>query len=62
MLDKISVLEDLKTLVRQFTQDRDWQQFHSPKNLSQALSIEANELMEIFLWCNDDASKLTLEK
>lgn len=33
-----------------FRNDRDWEQFHNPKDLSIALSIEANELLELFLW------------
>lgn len=36
--------------VRQFTIDRDWDQFHNPKDLAIALSIEASELLEAFLW------------
>lgn len=36
--------------VRQFTIDRDWDQFHSPANLAKSISIEANELLECFQW------------
>lgn len=36
--------------LRQFRDDRDWKQFHNPKDLSLALSIEASELLELFLW------------
>lgn len=36
--------------LRQFRDDRDWQQFHNPKDLAVALSIEASELLEAFLW------------
>ena len=36
--------------IRKFREDRDWDQFHTPTNLSKAISIEANELLEIFLW------------
>lgn len=36
--------------LRQFRDDRDWNQFHNPKDLSLALSIEASELLELFLW------------
>lgn len=36
--------------LRQFRDDRDWKQFHNPKDLSLALSIEASELLEVFLW------------
>lgn len=36
--------------IRKFTKDRDWDQFHSPANLSKSISIEANELLECFQW------------
>ena len=37
-----------------FRQERDWEQFHDPRNLSAAITIEAAELQEIFLWARDD--------
>ncbi len=40
--------------IRQFTEDRDWDQFHSPANLAKSISIEAGELLECFQWSNDD--------
>ena len=42
----------LKTIkrIRQFTTDRDWDQYHSPANLAKSISIEANELLECFQW------------
>lgn len=43
-------LQNLKKDVHQFTVDRDWDQFHNGKDLAIALSIEANELLEAFLW------------
>jgi len=43
-------MQNLIDLIRQFTQERDWEQFHSPKNLTMALSIEASEIMEHFQW------------
>ncbi len=45
-----STLQDLKNRIRQFTEERDWNQFHDLKNLSMALTIEAAELMEHFRW------------
>lgn len=36
--------------LQQFASDRDWDQFHSPKNIASALSVEASELLEIFQW------------
>ena len=47
----------LQALLRQFAEERDWQQFHSPKNLSMALAAEAGELLEIFQWLTDDQSR-----
>jgi len=43
-------LEDLKQRIRTFTDERDWHQFHDPKNLSMALTGEVGELVEIFQW------------
>lgn len=49
-------MEELIDLLRTFRDERDWKQFHNPKDLSIALSIEANELLEVFLWkSHDDA-------
>ena len=50
--------------LRQFRDDRDWKQFHNPKDLSLALSIEASDLLELFLWKSPeqaDASKVKEE-
>ena len=43
--------------LRQFAQERDWAQFHSPKNLACALSVEAAELLEHFQWLTDEQSR-----
>ena len=40
--------------IRKFTEDRDWDKFHSPVNLAKSISIEANELLECFQWSNDE--------
>ena len=51
---------DLKTIkekLRKFSQERDWDQYHSPKNLAMALSVEVAELVEIFQWSNDGGTK-----
>ena len=40
--------------IRKFTEDRDWDQFHSPANLAKSISIEANELLECFQWNDED--------
>ena len=58
MSDNTTQVAELRTLVRQFVDERDWQQFHSPKNLSMALAIEAAELMEHFQWITTDESRV----
>ena len=49
-MDDTTTVQDLKTVVEDFVEERDWAQFHSPKNLSMALAIEASELMDLFKW------------
>ena len=46
-------MEDIKNKILKFRDDRDWKQFHTPENLSKAISIEASELLEHFLWNNE---------
>ena len=43
-------LEELKTKIKEFVDERDWNKFHTPANLSKSISIEANELLECFQW------------
>ncbi len=50
-------LEQIKLKLRQFAEERDWDQFHSPKNLSMALIAEAAELVEHFQWLTEEQSK-----
>lgn len=49
-------IQDLKTKIKQFADERDWEQFHTPKNLSMAIAAEAAELMEHFLWKDSQES------
>jgi len=64
--DSTTTLAELRELVRRFVAERDWEQFHTPKNLSMSLAIEAAELMEHFQWIDvaesrragDDPAKL----
>ena len=49
-------IEELKLKLREFAKVRDWEQFHSPKNLSMALSVEASELLEHFQWMTEKDS------
>ena len=46
-------MEELTKKVVEFTQERDWDQFHSPENLAKSISIEAGELLECFQWNNE---------
>lgn len=62
MSDITTTIETLKNAVKKFTEDREWQQFHSPKNLSMAIASEVAELMDFFLWCDNAASYDELEK
>ena len=62
MDDKVTVAS-LKELVKKFVQERDWEQFHSPKNVSMGLAIEAAELMELFLYSDEqDSYKRVVDK
>ena len=56
----MSDLEELRKAIVQFTQERDWDQFHNGKDLALALSIEASELNEAFLW--KEAKDVNVEK
>lgn len=56
-------LEDLQAQIRQFCVDRDWDQFHNPKDLSISLSLEAAEVLEHFQWKNaEEISRHILDK
>jgi NTP pyrophosphatase (non-canonical NTP hydrolase) len=50
-------LHDIQHKLRKFAEERNWEQFHSPKNLSMALAAEAAELLEIFQWLTEEQSK-----
>lgn len=56
MTDDTATVSALKQRVHEFALERDWLQFHSPKNVSMALAAEAGELMEHFLWTGSEAS------
>ncbi len=62
MNDLITSIEQLKDKVKAFIEERDWQQFHNPKNLSMALASEAAEVLDLFLWCDNNESYQELEK
>lgn len=50
-------LDKLREQVGEFARERDWDQFHSPKNLAMALTVEAAELLEVFQWLTEEQSR-----
>ena len=60
----------IQSRLKKFAEERDWEQFHSPKNITMALSVEVAELVEIFQWSNsggldeinDPETKVQIEK
>lgn len=57
LADSTTSVAELKSRVLAFVRERDWEQFHAPKNLSMALAAEAAELMEHFLWATPQESQ-----
>lgn len=57
MTDRETPLAVLRQWIQEFVDARDWHQFHTPKNLSMALAVEAAELLEHFQWLAPDASR-----
>lgn len=66
MFNTTNVMGDLQELIKkliQFRDERDWKQFHKPKDLSAAIAIEAGELQELFLWKGDaEAAQVNKER
>jgi dCTP diphosphatase len=57
LTDSSTTVSELRERVLAFVRERDWEQFHTPKNLSMALAAETGELMEHFLWANAEESR-----
>jgi NTP pyrophosphatase (non-canonical NTP hydrolase) len=57
MSDATTTVAELRQIIADFVAERDWSQFHAPKNVSMALAIEAAELMEHFQWLTTEASR-----
>ena len=55
--DVMNELDDLRDRLREFSRARDWDQFHSPKNLAIALAGEAAEVLEVFKWLTEEQSR-----
>jgi dCTP diphosphatase len=49
-------MKELEKKLKKFVEDRDWGQYHSPKNLAIGISVEANELLDLFIWQKDSES------
>lgn len=59
MSDKTTTVADLRDAMRKFVEERDWAQFHNPKNLAMSMAIETAELMEHFQWLDlPDAARV----
>ncbi|MEI8346606.1 MAG: nucleotide pyrophosphohydrolase [Pseudomonadota bacterium] len=62
MTSELLDLTELKEKLRQFAQEREWEIYHNPKNLSMALTVESAELMEIFQWLTaEETQELSVE-
>lgn len=61
MVDKETTIEQLKQIVKEFNEERDWGQFHDPKELAIILSTESNELLSIFRFKNSEQMKEILD-
>jgi dCTP diphosphatase len=59
--DAVSTFAEFKERILKFSEEREWGQFHSPKNISMALAAEAAELMEHFLWIDSAQSRALLD-
>jgi NTP pyrophosphatase (non-canonical NTP hydrolase) len=57
MSDATTTINELREIILRFVDERDWRQFHAPKNLAMALAIEAAELMEHFQWLEVEDSR-----
>ena len=57
MNDQTTTVSELAQLIAEFVDERDWNQFHSPKNISMSMAIEAAELMEHFQWISMQESR-----
>ncbi len=61
MSDDGQSLAEIQDRLREFNRLRDWGQYHSPRNLAMALSVEAAELLELYLWSSDDGPQPPVE-
>ena len=59
--DKITTIQDLRDLVQAFVIERDWEKYHTPKNLALSIAIEAAEIMEHFQWLTQEESTSSIQ-
>ncbi len=57
----MSDIEELTATIREFARERDWERFHTPKNLAMALSVEVAELVELFQWLTPEESSALVD-
>ncbi|HIN95445.1 MAG: nucleotide pyrophosphohydrolase [Pirellulaceae bacterium] len=62
MTDQTTTVDELRSQVAEFVAARQWEPFHTPKNLSMSLAIEAAELMEHFQWISGEAADQVLQQ
>ena len=60
-MEETLTIGDLAAQVAKFNADRDWAQYHKPRNLAMSVSVEAGELLELFLWSRDDGPQPPIE-
>jgi NTP pyrophosphatase (non-canonical NTP hydrolase) len=58
--DATTPLADIRESLRAFNRERDWGQYHNARNLAMALSVEASELLELYLWSKDEGPQPAL--
>ena len=61
MSDEQTTIKEIRLIIDSFVEERDWKQFHSPKNLAMSLSIEVAELMELFQWLSLEEANQVME-
>ncbi|MFH1468927.1 MAG: nucleotide pyrophosphohydrolase [Pseudomonadota bacterium] len=61
MTDAETTIATLRARLRAFNEARDWGQYHAPRNLAMALSVEAGELLALYLWCQDEGPQPAVE-
>ena len=57
-----TTISDLREKIEEFVSEREWEKFHTPKNLAEAICIEATELLEVFQWIDSNESRKVAEK